>query len=225
MIRKVMLAVLLVALALISNSPAATAQDLSTEFGTAAPGQTAYEVLGQIDQVGFTMTTYGYVTGANGIVTDLLFVEGTSPLNRDEASARLTFTGTGSSLSRSVHENIFSNDVNGTLTFYWNEIPSGISWDDPSSFGKGVPIATITMRLHSILNVQAPDVGVLLASSDGTQDSATPFTINGQSYQFGHTGLVLHVTDFGQGFRSSAEPLAAHYLFGGEAVVVGGVPN
>jgi len=223
MIRKLMLAALLVALLLISTFPAAEAQT-ATEIGVAPAGQTGLELIGQIDQTGFTVTAYGYVTWANGLVSDLLFTEGTVPLNRSEGAARLTFMGTGTSNARSVHENIFASSVDATLTFYWNEIPSGISWADPNSFGTGVPIASFTARLQSILNVQEPNVGVLMVFTDATQDSAAPFIVNGQSFQLGHVGVVERFTLFGQGYRSSENPLAANYRFGGNSVVVAGAP-
>lgn len=221
MIRKLMLAMLLVVL--LPIFPSADAQT-TTEIGIAPTGQNAMELVGQIDQTGFTVTAYGYVTWANNLVSDLLFTEGTIPLNRTEGAARLTFMGTGTSNARSVHENIFASSVDATLTFYWNETPSGISWTDPNSFGTGVPIASFTARLQSILNVQEPNVGVLMVFTDATQDSATPFTVNAQSYQLGHVGLVQRFTLFGQGYRSSEEPLAANYRFGGNTVVVGGAP-
>lgn len=207
---------------LVLGSPAAIAQDSGTEIGVAPTGQSALEIIGQIDQTGFTVTAYGYVTWANNISSDLLFAAGTIPLDRSESGARLTFLGTGTSAARSVHENIFATNLTATLTFYWNETPSGIIWSDSASFGAGVPVATLTIPLHTILNVQEPNVGVLMTFADATWDTITPFTVDGTPYQLGHVGLVEHFTLFGQGFRSSTEPLAAQYRFAGNAVVVSG---
>jgi hypothetical protein len=112
--------------------------------------------------------------------------------------------------------------VSASLTFYYSETPAGATFEDPASFAQGTPIATMTLRLHGILNVQEPNIGVLMTTADATQDSATPFTLNGQPFQFGHEGLLSRITLFGQGFRSSPEPsLAANYRFAADAVVTG----
>jgi hypothetical protein len=222
MFKKILTSSWIIGLMLVLGFPPAAAQESGTEIGVAPPGQSAIELIGQIDQQLFTVTAYGYVTWSNNFASDLLFVEGTNPLDRSETGARLTFMGTGTSTARSVHENIFASSVDATLTFYWNESPAGISWDDPNSFASGVAIATISTRLHSILNVQEPDVGVLMVTSDATWNSATGFFVNGQGYQLGHVGLVEHFTFFGQGYRSSTEPLAAQYRFAGNSVGVGG---
>jgi hypothetical protein len=54
----------------------------------------------------------------------------------------------------------FSSVVSASLTFYYNETPTGATFEDAASFAQGTPIATMTLRLHSILNLQAPDIGV-----------------------------------------------------------------
>jgi subtilisin family serine protease len=200
------------------------AQGSPTEVGIAPPGQNALELIGQINQSGFNLTAYGYVTDANGLDSNLLFAEGTNAMLRSEQTARLTYYGTGIGISRAVHENIFASVVTATLTFYWNDVPAEFTFDDPASFEQGTPVATLTLRLHSLLNVQEPNVGVLSTVADASQDSAEVFMINGQSYQLGHPGLTERFTLFGQGFRSSTEPLAAQYRFAGNAVLTGSAP-
>jgi hypothetical protein len=201
---------------------AALGQSGTTEIGIPEASRNAFELIGQIDQLLFNSTVHGYVTYIDGIATTQLFAPGTLALDRGAEAARVTFSGSGAAASRSIHENIFSSEVNASLTFYYSEVPAGATFDDPATFAQGTPIATMRLRLYSILNVQEPNVGVLMASADATQDSATAFTINGQTYQFGHVGLLERFTLFGQGFRSAPEPsLVAMYRFAASAVVTG----
>lgn len=198
-----------------------TAQDPAAEVGIALPGQNVIEIIGQIDQNLFTLTSYGYVTHIAGIPDEQLFAEGTSPLMRDAENALFTFWGTGESNGRAIHNNIFASSVDSTLEFYYNETPLGASFDDPNSFKSDTRISLLAARLYSVLNVQEPDVGVLMVVSDSTQEEAESFLLGDQTYTLGHVGLVHRFTLFGQGFRSSADPLGAEYFFAGYAVLVG----
>jgi hypothetical protein len=199
----------------------ASAQGPTTEVGVGVPGQNAIELVGTIDQLMFTLTAYGYVTHIDGIPDELLFAEGTNPLMRDASNARFTFHGAGSSIGRAIHENIFASPVEASLQFYFNETPVGASFDTPASFISGDPIAEVTERLYSVLNVQEPNIGVLMVQGDSTQDTATPFTLLGESYSLGHENLQQHFTLFGQGFRSSTDPLTAQFFFAGSGTTVG----
>lgn len=220
MLRYLRVIIILTCVALVIPS-GVFAQDPSTEVGIAAPGQNVIEIIGQIDQSLFTLTTYGYVTHIAGIPDELLFAEGTSPLMRDASNARFTFLGVGEANGRAIHKNIFASSVDSTLEFYYNETPVGANFDEPDTFASGTPITILSARLYSVLNVQEPDIGVLMVSSDSSQDTAESFSIGDQTYTLGHIGLLYHFTLFGQGFRSSTEPLAAQYFFGGYAVFVG----
>ncbi len=200
------------------------AQDPPTQVGVANPGQNTIEIIGQIDQELFTLTTYGYVTHIAGLPDEMLFAEGTSPLMRDASTARFTFHGTGDSNGRAIHNNIFASSVDSTLNFYYSETPVGATFDDADTFINGTPIASLSARLYSVLNVQEPNIGVLMVASDSQQETAEPFTLGDVQYQLGAVGLLNHFTLFGQGFRSSTDPLAAQYNFGGYAVQVGDIP-
>ncbi|MBN1451585.1 MAG: hypothetical protein JW963_11270 [Anaerolineales bacterium] len=200
---------------------AAQAQDLPTEIGTASDGQNAIEFIGHIDQSLFSLTSYGYITYVNGLPGELLFTEGTSPMFRDEMAARFTFKSAGTADGRSNYENIFAATTSATFNIYYNETPTDISFDDPESFAVGTLVASFEGRLYSMLNVQEPNVGVLLVHSDTTQTVAESFTLDYQSYRIGHTGMNARFTLFGQGFRESTEPLAAYYHIAGDLVSLG----
>ncbi|HML23236.1 MAG TPA: hypothetical protein PKD09_16395 [Aggregatilinea sp.] len=207
------------AVALVSGG--AYAQGAPTEIGTGPDGQNAIEFIGKIDQSVFDLTSYGYITYLRDMPGDLLFTEDTLAMMRSEAGAHFTFVARATADGRSNFQNIFAATTNGTFNIYYNETPAGISFDSPESFEAGTLVASYEGRLFSMLNVQEPNIGVLLVHSDTTQSAANPFTLNGQSYQIGHPDLLARFTMFGQGFRSSTEPLAAYYHIAGDVVPLG----
>lgn len=192
-----------------------------TEVGLAPAGFNAFELVGRIEQQGFTAVGFGYLNYIRGLPTDQLFAPGTSPLLRGEADARFTFYGTGTSASRSVYENIFAANLPLELTIYYSETPAGASFDNPDSFKSGTPIATFTMRMETILNVQEPNVGVLMAFGESIQSNTAPFTLNSTIYTLGHDHLNHRFSLFGQGFRQVEEPVQAFYIVGGNAMITG----
>jgi hypothetical protein len=151
----------------------------------------------------------------------LLFADGTPAMFRSETAARFTFKATGTADGRSNFQNIFAATTDATFNIYYNETPTGASFEEPESFAVGTLVASFEGRLYSMLNVQEPNIGVLLVHSDTTQIVATPFTLNGQSYQIGHISRLARFTLFGQGFRSSTEPLAAYYHVAGDMLSLG----
>ena len=188
----------------------------------AAPpsGQAAFEFVSQIDQSNFDLVISGYLTHVNGVSSDALFVEGTNPAERNEAVAYFTFQATGSIYSRSVLESIFNTNAQMTLTIYYHETPAA-TFADTTTFAAGTPVATYSIRLQNILNVQSPDVGIALSAGDGIQTESVPFQLNGQETQFGQVDMTLRFNAFGQGFRQSIEPLVVRLLTAGNAVVSG----
>lgn len=159
-----------------------------TEIAVPPVGQTAFEFVAQIDQSNFDLSIYGYLTHVGGIDASQLFVEGTSPAERNESAAYLTMHATGSIYSRSVLQSIFDTNASLTLTIYYNETPAA-SFDDPASFAAGTPVATYTLRLQNILSVQSPDVGIANSNGESVQSSATAFTLGGQELRFGRIGI------------------------------------
>lgn len=208
-------------LALMPLLGATQAQESPEEIGTGSTGQTAIEFIGHINQSMFDLTSYGYITHLGGIPSELLFAPDTPAMFRSEAEARFTFMASGTANGRSNYENIFAATTSATFNIYYNESPDNISFDDPESFARGARIASFEGRLYSVLNVQEPDIGVLLVHSDTVQTAVAPFTLGDQSYQLGHLNQLARFTLFGQGFRSSTDPLAADYHVAGDVVTLG----
>jgi UDP-N-acetylglucosamine 2-epimerase len=218
---KVSVLLLTITIALGPVISAAHAQQSPAEIGVALDGQNAIEFIGRIDQSMFDLTSYGYITYMGGLPSELLFAEDTPAMLRTETEARFTFMATGTSNGRSNYQNIFAATTSATFNIFYNETPIGANFDDRESFATGTLVASFEGRLYSMLNVQEPNIGVLLVHSDTTQVVAAPFTLNDQSYQIGHVNRIARFTLFGQGFRSSTEPLAAYYHMAGDVVSLG----
>lgn len=218
---KVLVLLVLVASAPVLVVSVTRAQETPTEVGTAPDGQNIIEFIGHIDQSMFTLTSYGYITYIGGLPGELLFAEDTPALFRDETAAHFTFYATGTADARSNYENIFAATTSANFDIYYNETPSNASFDDPESFATGTLVASFDGRLYSMLNVQEPNIGVLLVHSDTTQTFAEPFALNDQMYQIGHMDQLARFTIFGQGFRASTDPLAASYHIAGDVVSSG----
>lgn len=192
-----------------------------TEVGLAPAGFNAFELVGRIEQQGFTTVGFGYLNYIRGLPTDQLFGPAASPLLRGEADARFTFHGTGTSTSRSVYENIFAASVPLELTIFYNETPVGASFDNPDSFKTGTAIATFSIRMQTTLNVQEPNVGVLMAFGESIQTNTSSFALNSAIYTLGHPNLNHRFSLFGQGFRQVEDPVQAYYIVGGSAIITG----
>src|SRR5262249_24485492 len=86
------------------------------EVGGASNGAHALELIGKIDQSGLAFNGYGYLTYIAGIPSDQMF---TDPVNHSEATARFTFSSTGTATARSVIETIFVLNGTGQSTIYY----------------------------------------------------------------------------------------------------------
>jgi hypothetical protein len=195
-------------------------QQDTLEIAAPPVGLTGFEFVAQIDQNNLDLNIYGYITHVGGLNANALFVDGTSPIERSEATAYLTMQATGEIYARSVLESIFSTSARSlSLLIFYNETPSA-SFDDPASFSTGTHIATYSLRLQNILNVQSTDVGIVDSNGDTVQTHSASFTLGENTLQFGHLGVSSQIEAFGQGFRASEEPLVVRLLIAGHTTVI-----
>lgn len=190
----------------------------ATEVGVPPAGQNAVELIGKIDQNGLSFNGYGYLTRINGIPDDQMF---TDPINRSEATAHFTYATTANLTARSVIETLFVLNAAGTTTIYYNEKPAG-DFKDPKTFAAGTAIATANERWQTVISVQSPDTGIATGTSEFTEATTTPFTLNGTDYQFGHANLVLRSSFTGEGKRSDKILPKSIIIIAGNSVVAGG---
>ncbi len=189
------------------------------EVGTAAPGGVAFTYVGAIEQNATIIVNVGYLTSMAGLDESSLFT-GEDPLERSAATARFTYFTSGSLETRSILDKLF--DTTGTAeTTYYYQPDGGASFDDPTSFRQGTPIAVATSAWHNLVNVQAPDQGLITAQSDDLQVSAEPFTLDGQEHTFGAADRRIRLSFTGEGLRSDAAAPRASVVYAGEATSLG----
>jgi hypothetical protein len=190
----------------------------ATEVAVAPNGANAIELIGKIDQKATAFNGYGYLTYISGIPDDQMFSD---PANRSEATAHFTFASTATLSARSVVETIFMLNATGSTTIYYSQTPKG-DFSDPTTFAAGTAIAVSSERFQNIINVQAPDTAIDTTISQFTETSATPFTLNGTDYQFGHVNLVIRLSYTGEGKRTDKILPNSTILIAGNGVVGGG---
>jgi hypothetical protein len=192
------------------------AQPAPGEVG-AAPGQIAFELLGQVDQKGSDFVAYGYLSHINGVPDAQMF---TSPDTRSEATARFTFSAPAKLTARSVISSVFVLNAAGTINVYFNDTPRG-DFSDPASFGKGTPIASFSVRYQSILNVQSPNRGIETLTGELVEHTVSTFSLGGQQYRLGRPGLMQRLDFTGEGVRTDPVLPAATIFGAGSTTVTG----
>ena len=169
-------------------------------------GTTTVEFRGRVTQSGTTgqsFTSYGYLIRASHADQGDLF-SGT-PLS--EATALLTAYATGDLRARTVDMAVHSLDIVGTMTVYQRSQP-GASFNDPSSFQVGTPVARYNMTLQDILTVFATDTGLPTLTGDMLQTAARALSgpLSGQT--FGRRGTRLRFFATGLGQKTNPAPNA-----------------
>jgi len=208
----------LLATLLVGTASARTTSSASAAVAAVPPaGNIAYEVVGRIDQDGASFASYGYVTYASGLSGDILFSD---PLLHSEATARITFYTTSTLTARSVISGVFVLNSTALTDFYFHAVP-GATFSDPASFKAGTLIAATSGRYQDVLNVQGPNLGIASTSADLAQQSAVPFTYNGQPYTFGQPGLAEHLWFTGEGTRTDPVIPRSFVVGAGNVTVTG----
>ncbi|MFL6137309.1 MAG: hypothetical protein ACJ74O_05845 [Frankiaceae bacterium] len=155
--------------------------------GVARGGATACEFRSRVAQsgsTGETFTSYGYLTAAHGAGPEALFAGS----RRDESTALLTAYAAGALVQRILDMSVHALDIEGTLTVYQRSAP-GASFDDPSSFQEGTPVATFALTLQDILAVFAPAQGIPTLTGDMRQTAARALSGPLAGRRFGRVGL------------------------------------
>jgi len=171
-----------------------------------ATGTTTVEFRGRVVQSGSSgqsFTSFGYLIRASHADDSGLF-DGT-PLS--EATALLTAYATGDLQARTVDMSVHALDIVGTMTVYQRKQP-GASFDDPSSFRVGTPVARYDMTLQDVLTVFAPDTGLPTLTGDMLQTAAHALSGPLAGQTFGLRGTRLRFFATGLGNRTDPAPHA-----------------
>jgi hypothetical protein len=192
--------------------------DTETPVGLGAPGANVFELVGVIQQLGLDFQLSGYVTTLAGVNSALLF-DGADPLGRSEATARLAIVGSASGTARSILQNLFVVNAEGAVQFVL--IEPGASFETAESFSVGTPVATLSVTIQNVINVQAPQTGIATGFGTLEIDSSEPFALNGESLVIGEPGLRYRLTLTGQGILHNPETLEATILVAGNGILAG----
>jgi len=171
-----------------------------------ATGTTTVEFRGRVVQSGSSgqsFISFGYLIRASHADDSGLF-DGT-PLS--EATALLTAYATGDLQARTVDMSVHALDIVGTMTVYQRKQP-GASFDDPSSFRVGTPVARYDMRLQDVLTVFALDTGLPTLTGDMLQTAAHALSGPLAGQTFGQQGTRLRFFATGLGNKTDPAPHA-----------------
>lgn len=192
--------------------------DDDRRIGVNTRGATAFEFVGKIEQRGLEFSLLGYVTHIARLSSGSLFV-GDDPFARSEADARVTLVATASGTARSILENLFVVNASGAAQFFL--IDGGASFDDPASFSTGIEIASASIRMQDVINVQAPQQGIATGVGDLTLETTSPFDLADASHVLGGSGERYRLSFTGQGLLRNPETLEATVLVAGYATYLG----
>jgi hypothetical protein len=205
--RQVMTASAVVAGVGLASVPARAEADTGGQaVSLGEPGTTTVEFRGRVIQSGSSgqsFTSFGYLIRASHADDSGLF-DGT-PLS--EATALLTAYATGDLRARTVDMSVHALDIVGTMTVYQREQP-GASFNDPSSFQVGTPVARYDMTLQDVLTVFATDTGLPTLTGDMLQTAAHALSGPLAGRTFGRRGTRLRFFATGLGHRTDPAPNA-----------------
>ena len=166
-------------------------------------GTTTVEFRGRITQSGSSgqrFTGYGYLIRASQAKNSDLF-DGTPP---KESTALLTMYATGDLKARVLDMSVHSLDIVGTLTVYQRTHP-GASFNDPSSFKAGTPVARYDLTLQDVLAVYATGKGLPTLTGDMRQTAAHALSGPLAGWTFGRVGTRLRM--FATGLGTLTDPV------------------
>jgi len=171
------------------------------------PGTTTVEFRGRVTQSGDTgqsFTSYGYLTRASNAQQGDLFSPST---DLKDSTALLTAYATGDLQARTTDNVVHALDIVGTMTVYQRSSP-GASFDDPSSFKVGTPVATYDMTLQDILTVILPSTGLPTLPGDMVQTAVQTLSGPLAGQKFGKKGARLRF--FATGLGTRTDPVLFH---------------
>jgi len=165
-------------------------------------GTTTVEFRGRVTQSGDSgqsFTSYGYLIRASNADDSGLFAS-TPP---SETTALLTAYATGDLQARVTDVSVHSLDIVGTMTVYQRSQP-GATFDDPSSFQVGTPVASYDMTLQDVLTVFAPGQGLPTLTGDMLQTAVGTLSGPLAGQKFGRPGAQLRF--FATGLGTLTDP-------------------
>ena len=165
--------------------------------------QTVVEYTGQVTNTGTASTQVGYLNYVKGF--SAVFSAGTA---QDESTALFTFFTTVNTTRNVLNGTIRLVVREGTTTIYLAKGPGDFT--NPDSFRSGTPIQTSSIRQQVLVDTVTSGFTV---SNYNVVNSASSFTLNGASYQWGAPGQAFR-TELTGHLTTTAPPSG---YFGGYA--------
>jgi hypothetical protein len=217
-------AVATIALAMLVGVQLAPAAERG-DFGAETRGSTL-EFVGRATQNGFDISIVGYVTRVAGVPEADLFAT-SNPLARNENTARITLSAS-TTISQSFmvlpqSPTLFDVNSAGPLNFFFSDAGGARSFDIPSSFGSGTPVASYSVRFQDVVAALGgidPNRGVVDGSGELCQTSAAAFRIGGETRRLGHPGLQQSIFTHGWTTRTNPNPPQSQTQFGGHTTLI-----
>jgi hypothetical protein len=188
---------------------------------------TAVEFVGRATQNGLGISIVGYVTHVAGVPEADLFAT-SSPLTRNENTARITFSA-ATTISQSFmvlpqSPTLFDVNSAGTLSFFFTDAGGQRSFDTPSSFASGTPVASYSVRFQDVVAALGgvdPNRGVVDGNGELCQTSASSFQIGGETRRLGHPARQQSIFTHGWTTRTNPNPPQSQTQFGGHTTLIG----
>jgi hypothetical protein len=214
-----------IALALFVGAQLAPAAERG-DFG-AEPRVSALEFVGRATQNGLGISIVGYVTRVAGVPEADLFAT-SNPLTRNENTARITFSAS-TTISQSFmvlpqSPTLFDVNSAGLLSFFFSDVGAARSFDTPSSFASGTPVASYSVRFQDVVAALGgidPNRGVVDGNGELCQTSASSFRIGGETRRLGHPGIQQRIFTHGWTTRTNPNPPQSQTQFGGHTTLIG----
>ena len=200
------------------------------EVGAGPTDRHSMGLVGQVDQVGTTLTTFGYVTRARGLSNSALFTRPpgkttNDPRSADPSAARLTFLVRATISNMDTVGSVITAVTSGRVRVF-HQTNGGARFADPGSFARGQEIASFEGIFQNNLALDGPDRASVTLSGDLAQGSARAFRIGGKAVRLGRKGLAWRLETTGRAQRTEpSTPRAVLFISGGLGVVDAASPR
>lgn len=216
-------------LGLPDSADAAAAAPAGRRIGSGPTDRHSVGLLMAIRQVGPSLVGFGYLTRVRGLNNAQLFttppaIHSADPRASDPGPARFTFYSEAKieSLSQ-LGEAISSTGAGRVRIFYQGS--GGASFGDPSSFAKGLLIATLDGNFQNDLTVTEPNTADVHVTADLTQSGARSFTsASAGRLRFGGPRYAWTMRATGRGHRTDPATPRSELTLSGDLGVVDARP-
>jgi hypothetical protein len=183
----------------------------------------------QCNQVGTSMTGFGYLTRVQGLPASALSTRppaknSIDPRSSDPSTARFTVLGAATLEAVSQMGSVITAIGSGSMRIFYQP-GGGASFGDPASFGRGQEIAAFEMGFQNNLALDDPNKAGVRLTADLSQLTAPSFRIDGSARRFGDKGLPWNLQATGRGQRTEPTAPRSQFFLSADMGVVDASPR